>query len=356
MSPELARRWYRFWPLAWLERHLRGGDALVLHDDPLILYVPDWVLAHDDGALLPVFRRYRRRRVHLLVAFSWTQEQPGQIARLLVRSRRHVRRHANHQLVFLANTEAERLALERAGLDAALVHQNAFVDADIFRPLAGVDKRFDAIYDARVDAFKRHALAAGIASLALVTARNMDYHDPAYAASVRKLLARAHWYNDPLAADYRSFSMAEINACLNECRVGLCLSAAEGAMYASAQYLLAGLPVVSTASLGGRDVLFDPAWTRVVADDARAIAAAVDELAALEIPAETIRAGTLARMRVHRDNLYTLLDRIVTDAAGRSALRARWPDWRASQLKGDIDPAGMLARIERLAPAAVRPR
>ena len=42
---------------------------------------------------------------------------------------------------------------------------------------------------------------------------------------------------------------------LNRARVGLCLSAREGAMFASMEYLLSGLPIVTTPSMGGRDSL-----------------------------------------------------------------------------------------------------
>ncbi|WP_164127899.1 glycosyltransferase, partial [Stenotrophomonas maltophilia] len=49
-----------------------------------------------------------------------------------------------------------------------------------------------------------------------------------------------------------------VNRVYNQAAVGLCLSAVEGAMCASMEYLMAGLPVVSTPSVGGRDVYFDP--------------------------------------------------------------------------------------------------
>ena len=39
-------------------------------------------------------------------------------------------------------------------------------------------------------------------------------------------------------------------------QVGLCLSKSEGAMFASIEYLLCGLPIVSTKSVGGRDIFF----------------------------------------------------------------------------------------------------
>lgn len=61
------------------------------------------------------------------------------------------------------------------------------------------------------------------------------------------MLAHAHWFNHEGSA-CEWLDSEELNRCLNQCRLGLCLSAVEGPMYASIEYLLAGLPVVSTES------------------------------------------------------------------------------------------------------------
>jgi glycosyltransferase involved in cell wall biosynthesis len=49
-----------------------------------------------------------------------------------------------------------------------------------------------------------------------------------------------------------------VNQGLARAVVGLCLSTVEGSNYASMEYMLAGLPIVSTPSIGGREVYFDP--------------------------------------------------------------------------------------------------
>ena len=47
-----------------------------------------------------------------------------------------------------------------------------------------------------------------------------------------------------------------MNLMYNMSKIGLCLSKNEGAMYSSIEYLLCGLPVVSTKNTGGRDEFF----------------------------------------------------------------------------------------------------
>jgi glycosyltransferase involved in cell wall biosynthesis len=344
---DLAARIYRVLPWSGLEPHLRGGDCLVLHDDPPILYVRDWVLEHQSGALLPLFRRHRDAPVHLLMGFSWCRENAWHVANLAAWRARHLRRHPRHRVVMMANSVSQHDAYLRAGLDSAFINHNAFVDPAIFRPLPGVEKRFDAVYDARLLPFKRHYLAAGIDSLALIVSRLDRLHDEDHSRRVREQLGHAHWYNDPLAPDYRLLDRREINARLNECRVGLCLSAEEGAMKASIQYLLAGLPVVSTPSLGGRDVFFDPDYTRVVEDRPEAIAEAVRALCACPVPAATIRARTLLKMEAHRQRLFELLDQLTAGGGRRVDWQARWQAWIAEDLGDLVAPAAVLARLEQ---------
>lgn len=342
-----ARRLYPWLPLRWLEKRLTGGDCAVILDDPLILYVKEWVLFSEPGALLPAFRSRRDKPVHLLVAFSWYHEDPYHVGKVAAWLARHQRRFPNHRVIFLANTDRQREVLEAAGLRSIVVSSNALVDPAQFHPIPAAGKRFDAIYDARTLPFKRHHLACRVDSLALLTVRHPFLHDGAHTRSVHRLLPRAHWYNDPLSPDYRCFGPAEVNACLNECRVGLCLSAEEGAMYASIQYLLAGLPVVSTKSRGGRDVFFDPDYVRVVRDDPGEVAAGVAMMRDCPAPPGEIRARTLRRMETHVDRLFDLLDGITAEAGRHVDLRASLHRWGVGMGHFWVTPAVIADRIRR---------
>jgi len=60
-------------------------------------------------------------------------------------------------------------------------------------------------------------------------------------------------------------------------KVGLCLSKKEGAMFASIEYLLCGLPIVSTRSVGGRDEFFTDKNCIFAEDNAESVKQCVDE-------------------------------------------------------------------------------
>ncbi len=343
---DLLNALYRAFPLRPLEHRMRGGNGLVLSAEPLVLYVFDWVLSGRPGALLPVFHRDRHRPVTLLVELSWAHDDEWHMDKLTRWKARHTRRHRRHRMIFLANSEAEHRMMTARGLGSAWVSHNAFASPETFRPLPGCPKRFDAVYDARVCPFKRHELAAAIESLALVTARVDEYHDPAYVRSVKEVLPRARWCNDPLAPDYRSLAGAEINEAINGARVGLCLSAVEGAMFASIQYLLAGLPVVSTTSRGGRDAFFDPDYVRIVADDPAAVAEGVREMASCPVPPGEIRRRTLERIEPHKARLFELLDAICETEGTPALPRSRWASWAAPQLTPIVGADEIRRRIE----------
>ena len=325
---------------------MRGGDCLVFSADPLVIYVKDWVIRYRPGALLPFFRQSRHRVVHLLISLSWAHDSDTMIEQLKLWLAQHLRRYHSHRVIFMANSEAEHRMMTAAGLENAWVNGNAFVSPAIFIALPGSEKRFDAVYDARISPFKRHDLAAGIKSLALITGRISYHHDESYVRSIRDILPQAHWFNDPLAADYQWMSFPEINSALNQCRVGLCLSAEEGAMYASIQYLLAGLPVVSTESRGGRDEFFAREYVRIVADNKDAVAAGVREMCNCIVSPEEIRRRTLEKIHQHKMRLFELLDSICLDVDWRADMCCRWDSWTSILFSDCVSPTVIRKRVE----------
>ncbi len=315
--------------------------------DPLIIYVSDWIIRYRPVALLRVLRQFSNRNIYLLILLSWAHDNPYLIKQLKLWQERHLRWYPRHRIIFMANSEAEHRMLTAAGMGTAWVNHNAFVSPAIFRNLQESDKRFDAVYDARVDLFKRHKLAVAIESLALITAPSQ--HDKSYTRSIRRILTHAYWFNDPLASNYRFMSLSEINSAINQCRVGLCLSATEGAMYASMQYLLAGLPIVSTESRGGRDEFFDSDYVRIVADRADAVAAGVREMRNCPVPPEEIRHRTLKKAEQHKTRLFELLDNICATEGCHVDLRCRWDSWASGSLTYPATPASIRKRIENAA-------
>jgi glycosyltransferase involved in cell wall biosynthesis len=87
-------------------------------------------------------------------------------------------------------------------------------------------------------------------------------------------------------------------------------------MRASIEYLVAGLPIVSTRSVGGREYFFDDDYCVVVGDDPREIRDAVAAIIARNIPRDYIRNKTMARVTRKRDRFMKWVQDLIDRNAG----------------------------------------
>lgn len=224
-----------------------------------------------------------------------------------------------HQFIFLTNAQEENDMLERIGLPNYLCHHNAFIDERIFRPQPEVKKDLDAVYTARLLPFKRHMLARDVVSWGLLYYLDPTEQDAqlAYLRKLQRFMPGMVLPNHaPDAGVYRYLNPQAMSQAINRARVGLCLSKAEGGNYATTEYLLCGLPVVSTPSQGGRDAFLDPELSRIVPPDARAVAEAVAELSRLDLSPRVVRLRTLIKIRQQRQDFIRLIQAIF-EAEGR---------------------------------------
>ena len=91
---------------------------------------------------------------------------------------------------------------------------------------------------------------------------------------------------------------------MNRSVCGLALSRREGAMFACTEYLLCGLPIVSTLSVGGRDFFFEDDFARIVDANPTAVREAVDDWSRTKISAQEIRTRVLKKIDAHRETYY----------------------------------------------------
>ena len=260
----------------------------------------------------------------------------------------------------MCNTQREADLVSLAGQRAVFLNHNFTVSETIFRPLANAMIEFDAIYNAKFFPFKRHQLAAKIdrvayLSYAVESAVKLDA-DP---NCQRKLLAAAltqspsHTLLNPLADGLPvRLTRGEVNAALNRAAVGLCLSEVEGANYASMEYMLAGLPVVSTPSRGGRDVYFDPDYCLICEPNAAAVCDAVKAIKARKLSREFIRARTLAKIEPQRRRFLTLVDDMIASLGGQRRFGIEWPFAQTSGMVAWDSIANHLSAFERIAGSA----
>ena len=196
-----------------------------------------------------------------------------------VRQIAHQLEHRSHYLV--VNAADENRVRKNFLVRGMQLSANIYINEHLYKPL-DEPKIYDAIYTAQLAAFKRLSLAKQIERLMIVSYGG-DLHafcpELKHAEFNRDFLPRPE-----LAKKY------------NQAYVGLCLSAKEGAMLASCEYLLCGIPVVSTPSKGGRDEFFSPQNSSIVPPDADLVARAVGQWKTNPPDPAEIRAGVLRKI------------------------------------------------------------
>lgn len=301
--------------------------AAVLSARPFISY-SGMTGAHRLGLAGAAGDALRGREAWFLLSPTWSIEAEGGAGELRRRAVSHRLRHPDHRLIFVANSSRNTEELRQAGEAAFFFNKTATVPEWIFRPLP-VRREFDAIYNAQLVPWKRHELTLATASCAFIF--HSGIAGPAMAEARRDILRRhaacpGHMFLnrfDEGGVPIR-FLPEEVAGHLNRARVGLCLSEAEGAMFAGTEYLLAGLPIVTTPSVGGRDAYFDPEFCLTVPAEPAAVAAAVQALKERQIPPDYIRTKTLQRIGADRARFMDLLNRI-RGKGGSGRAEGAWP-------------------------------
>jgi len=325
----------------------RGADLIVarrLCDAPFVMLTATFTsppLAHVEA----LARRLGDRPGASLVFAHWSIEA-GRMRRTIP-AQYHAIAAAwpAHRVIILCNTAPEVELLRAAGVEAVHCNHNLMVSEAVFDVDPAAPREFDAIYVARMHPYKRHALAREIARLAIIY-YGLEDAEPGYYDAVRADLPYATFVNELLAregygavAHARAAAFARdlfaarryvvlrpqtVAAYCNRARVGLCLSAREGAMYSSMEYMLCGLPVVSTENVGARDHFFDPDYCITVPADPAAIAGAAAELARRAVPPELVRARTLEKVAAERAKLRALLADVLARTGAEAMLDEAW--------------------------------
>jgi glycosyltransferase involved in cell wall biosynthesis len=268
------------------------------------------------------------RAVLFLLLVYWSLEDDKRIEVMRANAERHRQRFPKHSLVFLSNTAEEQRRLDAAGLEAVLAHHNQIISEHIFRPLPNPTISFDAVYNARLAPFKRHHLAAAVERLVYIASHHLDMSRTAGRAYLQRMLARSpnHRIANPLVNGLPvHLPHEQVNEIYNQAAVGLCLSSVEGGMYASLEYMLADLPVVTTPSRGGRDAFFDADYCLTVDPDPRAVRDAVVALRDKGIPRHVVRRRTLERVEAERQRSLRQLDEVLARHGTGLEASAIWP-------------------------------
>ncbi|WP_218310933.1 glycosyltransferase [Alteromonas antoniana] len=170
--------------------------------------------------------------------------------------------------IILANTVDELQEAIQCGFhNSILCNNNCWLDWNLF-DINSRAKSFDLVVNARPEKWKRVHLASKVQDLAIIQGKN--YRPNEY---VDYKLMNPKYLNE------ERISVSEVFDIVAQSFAGGCFSAEEGACYSSSEYLLSGIPIVSTKSLGGRDVWYNP-FNSIIIDEPtpEAVAGAVEEL------------------------------------------------------------------------------
>ena len=167
----------------------------------------------------------------------------------------------------------------------------------------GAEKRFDAIYNARFHPYKRFQLATKVRNLCIAAANITAAQRAELTAMISGAMVN-EWH----------LSKADVVDMVNASRCSLCLSATEGAMAASIESLLCGVPIVTTRSIGGRDWFFMDDYVIYVEDTPEFVAEGVVQMVKRELRPELIRQVAIERLERERRMFFALVDRAFAES------------------------------------------
>lgn len=186
-------------------------------------------------------------------------------------------RFSVNRLVVMANSYEDLEIFHELGATRSFFcNHNCWLDFNLFVQDETVEKVFDLVINTRPEKnMKRPHLAAGVQKLAVIRGALVRHND--------------YWPLEQLAPLYMNnngrLRLDEVVGILNKSYCGGIFSEKEGACYSSSEYLLCGLPVISTPSLGGRDYWYNEDNSIIVDADAGSVARAV------EIAVERLKRG-----------------------------------------------------------------
>ena len=199
----------------------------------------------------------------------------------------------------LYNTIEDQEKFSKYGFRGTICNNNCWLDENCYK-IIDCEKKYDAIMVSRAIAIKRHFLAREISNLALVT-NGINVDEP-----YGEVELPPHVYNNVY-----HLPTGKVNELICESKCGLIFSPEEGACYASSEYLLCGIPVVSTHSRGGRDVWYTKYNSLVVDPDENEISLAVEQLKLIKKDPFLIRNEHIKLANQFRDKIFNILQNVV---------------------------------------------
>ena len=274
-------------------------------------YLPCFILNHKPKIIaafemdflrnLPAFQRAiaQSEKITVLLQLGWSAELPDVAAEL--RSRLSEARNAfpEARFIILANAHGE-VEIIKEFCEVYLASHNAFLAPERYPVAKRGERKFDALYIARITPFKRHNLAEKVNNLHLIgsySEKEKEY----FSETIAKF---------PEAVWSRKVPSFFIGRKICEAACGLALSAVEGAMFSCGEYTLCGVPVVNTRNRGGRDTLLPDFAVRYAEDTADSVAENVEYYVNNPVDPQEVRNGFLKLALPQKASVQELVNTI----------------------------------------------
>jgi glycosyltransferase involved in cell wall biosynthesis len=201
-----------------------------------------------------------------------------------------------------------------------LCNHNAFLNENIFFIDKTIPKSYNAVINSGIVPIKRHHLLTKVDHLALIVYDGIEQNK-----------MKDSYYNRILSEikydfiNEKTLTHNDVNIILNRSKVGVIMSVEEGANYATGEYLLCGIPVVSNECRGGREYWFDDYNSFIVSENPteQEIADAVMQAIKENRNSEKIRKNYLLKANINRRNMATKLNEIINE----KLLPFQWVDY-----------------------------
>jgi glycosyltransferase involved in cell wall biosynthesis len=205
-----------------------------------------------------------------------------------------------NNIIFMCPSNHNMMICKNLGYSYILCNHNCFINEKTFHiknDNGDSNRLYKAVLNCRPEKWKRPYLAKKVDNLAILKGYNFrkdDYYDlnllnPIFINNDIRL-------NENEVVDIYSKSM-----------VGLIFSEKEGACYSSSEFLLCGLPVISTKSVGGRDEWYNEKNSIICEDNEESVLEcvnmAINKLKSGEFNRNEIRSNHIIQSYQHRMNM-----------------------------------------------------
>lgn len=220
------------------------------------------------------------------------------------------------QLIFCAPTQETHDIILQNGFNSVLLNHNCLLDYNGYTISENSIRRYNAVINSRPFWWKRVYLAQSIENLAYIAGLDWAKNETSWDCYKT-------WTNLDL---YKEISFSKVVEIYNKSQCGLILSGCtgdnqqdlmEGANYSSSEYLLCGLPVVTTKSQGGRAYWFDDKNSIICEPTMQSVKESVDlviqKLKNGEMNRNQIRQTQINKMNEMRTNFITKTQEIFDD-------------------------------------------